>query len=83
MDMCINQICTRTSGRCGPWTAIFGQGCVGSRCWEERRDKVLLRATVVIVVRRRVKMTSALPDKEERKMMLHRKFEEAERVQIG
>ena len=56
---------------------------MGSRYWEEREEKVLLRAIVVIVVSRRVKMTSALPDKEERKMMLHRKFEGAERVQIG
>ena len=30
--------------------------------------------------RRRVGMTSALPDKEEREMMLHRSCEEAERV---
>jgi hypothetical protein len=48
-----------------------------------RRDVVLLRATMLIAgVRRRVEMTSALPDKEEREVMLHRSFEETQRIQI-
>ena len=45
--------------------------------WNVGRDVVLLRATMVIAAVRRCKMTSALPERAERKRLLHRSFEAA------
>lgn len=44
--------------------------------WNVRGDVVSLRATVVIAGVRRRKMTSALPDRAERKQLLHRRNRE-------
>ena len=70
---------------CGSAKAIFDEGArAGSEVVNGRGDVVSLRATMVIAgVRRRVEMTSVLPDKAEREMLLHRSLEDVERAQIG
>jgi hypothetical protein len=72
VDICINPDRYTYGLRGGSGSAIFDRGCtrVGQQSSEEGGDVVLLRATTVITgVRRRLEMTSALPDKEEREML--------------